>query len=69
MSTGLLATILATCVVVFTTMIIILRLVKGKAKAQAEQATDLYEDVEHYLSHAVIDTEMNSAYSNVYSTK
>ena len=64
-STGLLAVILAICIVVFTIEIIIL--VKGKAKVQAEQATD-YEDIKHYLSPSVIDTEMNVAYGHVHCT-
>ena len=64
-STGLLAVILAICIVVFTTVIIIL--FKGKAKVQAEQVTD-YEDVKHYLSPSVIDTEMNVAYGHVHCT-
>ena len=63
-STGVIAVILTICVVVFTAMTIIF--VKGKTKAQAEQAADS-EVVEHYSSHSVIDTEMNVAYGHVHS--
>ena len=62
-STGVLAVVLAVCVVAFTTVIIIL-VRKRNPNARAKPET-YYKDIKEHSIPSVINTEMNIAYDRV----
>ena len=64
-STGILAVVLAICVVAFTTVTVLIILVcKGNPNARAKPEIH-YEDIKDYSVPSVINTETNFAYDQV----